>query len=312
MKQNNGHPQIVEKDANLSFLSKSSNSCSLRRSSIITNDSAMISSVQKHPPCILSSPLQKNLEKVENFDQPNSITISGLEMVDYVDNSEVRRRETQKRTRRRSVLLAKQVIMDIGCVLYYHKPYRSFSDKRGGHCSRKHQKHLEEISKSSYAEKRFKKHSSSECTKRRTSFNPNMSGCSMNHPCYFCDYDDKLCLGGIIGATHVQQHILLGECCHWNEELHEPNRPDGRSDNGAAVYNVFIYPDCHIEEQNETKAEASESKNSKGKMLRTYSCPPYPKHVHPKLPDYDDLASKFTALKRDHLQNQKIAAATKK
>ena len=38
-------------------------------------------------------------------------------------------------------------------------------------------------------------------------------------------------------------------------------------------------------------------KNNKHKMLRTYSCPsPHPSHVHPKLPDYDDIAAKFTAL----------------
>ncbi|KAE9588548.1 hypothetical protein Lal_00002819 [Lupinus albus] len=48
-------------------------------------------------------------------------------------------------------------------------------------------------------------------------------------------------------------------------------------------------------------------RNSKDKILRTYSCPSqHPNHVHPKLPDYDDITAKFTALKREQLQNKKL------
>jgi hypothetical protein len=44
--------------------------------------------------------------------------------------------------------------------------------------------------------------------------------------------------------------------------------------------------------------------NLKGTMPRSISCPfQYPKHVHPKLLDYDDIAAKFMALKKDRLQN---------
>ena len=32
------------------------------------------------------------------------------------------------------------------------------------------------------------------------------------------------------------------------------------------------------------------------------------RHVHPKLPDYDDLAAKFIALKKEHLQNTTFRA----
>jgi vacuolar protein sorting-associated protein IST1 len=46
-------------------------------------------------------------------------------------------------------------------------------------------------------------------------------------------------------------------------------------------------------------------RKGKDKMLRTFSCPyQHPNHVHPKLPDYDDIAAKFSALKREHLQNK--------
>ncbi|KAF7823011.1 formin-like protein 13 [Senna tora] len=184
------------------------------------------------------------------------------------------------------------------------QPYRSLPAYKGNapHYSRKHQKLLlEETPRSSNnnnAHKRLKK-------QRTTSLTPKTSGCSLDHPCYFCAFDDNLCLGG-----------LVGECCQWNEELYEVLKPDGKGDNGAVVYNVFTYPDCKIDEQNETIiADTYESmgrfgssevvKNFRDKMLRTYSCPPHPKHVHPKLPDYDDLAAKFTALKRERLQNPK-------
>lgn len=40
-------------------------------------------------------------------------------------------------------------------------------------------------------------------------------------------------------------------------------------------------------------------------MLRSNSCPfQYPNHVHPKLPDYDDISAKFLALKKELVQNK--------
>ncbi|XP_054817144.1 uncharacterized protein LOC129316797 [Prosopis cineraria] len=234
------------------------------------------------------------------------------------DNSEVSKREPQKRTRRRSVSLEKQGIMDIGCMLYYHKPYRSLSadHKRGAHSKRKHQRLLSEgIQQSSYDPKRLKQHSSSENTKSRPSFIPKMSGCSLDHPC-FCAYDGNLSLGLGVLPMNPQRAIIVeqiqqvsrGECFLWNENVYELRGSD-RSDNSVAVYNAFTYPDCKNEKENKRKAEASERmgrlassevpKNYKDKMLRTYSCPPHPKHVHPKLPDYDDLAAKFSVLKRE-------------
>jgi hypothetical protein len=110
-------------------------------------------------------------------------------------------------------------------------------------------------------------------------------------------------------------------------------------DRGAtgSVYNVFTYPNCQPDEQKkegEGKAEKSDSpgscvcskvscqrvtssftraetmpperskENLKETMPRSNSCPfQYPKHVHPKLPDCDDIAAKFMALKKDRLQN---------
>ncbi|XP_027341571.1 uncharacterized protein LOC113854638 isoform X2 [Abrus precatorius] len=154
-----------------------------------------------------------------------------------------------------------------------------------------------------------------------------------------------------IEATHVQHGVLHGECCHcqpfWDDGIELvtiPQRPNRRSYSGAAEYHVFNYPDCQASNINiETKAEIYTSpnvsnprtsdsltrieteapysramtmpqerhRNSKDKMLRTFSCPSqHPNHVHPKLPDYDDIAAKFTALKRGRLET-KTAIGTK-
>ncbi|XP_028761618.1 uncharacterized protein LOC114720163 [Neltuma alba] len=262
--------------------------------------------------------LQPKLLAIEYYPDWQKGRVKGNE-----DNSEVKR-EPQKRTRR-SVSLENQGIIDIGCMLYYHKPNRSPSadHKRAAHSRRKHQKLLlEGIPQSSYDSKRLKQHSSSEKTKRRPSFIPKMSGCSLDHPCYFCAYDGDLGSGsGLFSKRAVMientQQVSLSECFHWNENAYEPQGLD-RSDRGVAVYNAFTYPDCNNEEENKTKAEASEHmgrlvssevvKNCKDKMLRTYACPPHPKHVHPKLPDYDDLAAKFSALKRERLDKKNFCS----
>lgn len=44
---------------------------------------------------------------------------------------------------------------------------------------------------------------------------------------------------------------------------------------------------------------------SKDEYQRSNSCPvQYPNHVHPKLPDYDDLAARFVALKKENMLNK--------
>ncbi|KAJ1410694.1 Vacuolar protein sorting-associated protein Ist1 [Sesbania bispinosa] len=280
-----------------------------------------------------------------------------------------RKRAGEKRSRRRSASQENLGIMDIGYIKYYQKPCRSPSaHKHGTHCHRKHQKpSLEGIPPSSYAQERLMLQSLSEKEKnlqscksedgtRRKFFNFKMSGCSLDQPCYFCLYCDKDSSEALsmkpkrgIRATHVQQGVLLDECCHCrpfrdyelNQEMELvtiPQRPNRKSYSSVAEYHVFNYPHCQAGNGNNgTKAEISVSPNvsnprtsdslnrieteapysramtmpqvrhinGKDKMLRTYSCPSqHPNHVHPKLPDYDDIAAKFTALKRGHQENK--------
>lgn len=296
------------------------------------------------------------------------------------ENSSIRsyrksKRPPKKRSRRRSTLLKGQGIMDIGFVIYYHKPFRSPSaHKYGTHnCRNQIKPLLEENPQSSYPKKRLKQRSSSEKEKivqpcqsqgstKRKSFSFDMCECSLDQPCYCCVYNDQDCLEDLsvkpkrgIRAAHVRQGVLLGEFCHYRPLWHDdsskgmelvtiPQKPNRESYSGAPGYHLLTYLDSQGgKPNNEIKADMCESmgsyastkasnprtcgsltraetapnysraltmppktpKNCEDKILRTYSCPsPQPKHVHPKLPDYDEIVANFTSLKRERLGNK--------
>lgn len=84
------------------------------------------------------------------------------------------------------------------------------------------------------------------------------------------------------------------------------------------VYDVFVYTHCQPDENKETKRKLEEF-STKGKheycigfneiqtnfTICMKAADKYPSHVHPKLPDYDEIAAKFIALKREYLQRSK-------
>ncbi|XP_022140354.1 uncharacterized protein LOC111011049 isoform X2 [Momordica charantia] len=80
-------------------------------------------------------------------------------------------------------------------------------------------------------------------------------------------------------------------------------RKSNAVDNGDDK-NVSSYPVRNKKEALYLRAATFPPKQSpKACFTRTNSCPyKQPSHVHPKLPDYDDIAAKFMALKREHLQ----------
>ncbi|OIW08383.1 hypothetical protein TanjilG_03059 [Lupinus angustifolius] len=237
-----------------------------------------------------------------------------------------KKQEPKKRSRRRSVLLKGQGIMDIGYLVYCHKPYR------------KKAKPLPEgIPKSSYPQMRLKQHSSSQKGK---SLNSDMCDCSLDQPCYCCfytdqDYFEDLSVkpkGGVRDA-HVQQEIMLSELCHYKPLCHGesikgmelvtiPQKQNSESYNQSGIPNTKGSYSSDKSSNPRTygtlkRAEIApsysraltipleRSKNWEDKILRTYSFPiPRPKHVHPKLPDYDDIVANFSSLKREHLENK--------
>lgn len=108
--------------------------------------------------------------------------------------------------------------------------------------------------------------------------------------------------------------------------------------NGSAVYNVFTYRNSKLNKKNMNKERTAEGSDPSGsdtstvihsfedevlspysramtmpperrkdefseKVPRSNSCPiQCPTHIHPKLPDYDDLTAKFVVLKQEYLQ----------
>jgi len=161
----------------------------------------------------------------------------------------------------------------------------------------------------------------SEDSRRRKNFKQNIRGCSLDQPCYFCLYDEKDCLETrtlnrkrVIEATHVEQGVMLDECCHCKPFSEVGN---GNNETKAEIIasNNVSNPRTNGSLTTRTETEVPYSRamtmpqmrqrKGKDKMLRTYSCPSqHPNHVHPKLPDYDDIATKFTALRREYLENK--------
>lgn len=320
-----------------SSIFKPSESCYLPKSSF-ADSSAIVSTVQQYPPYFLTPPLQNKgaILTLASSAERTSVPSYSEEIVDYIDDiaeyqfslpkngatqmlfkfrssgnesfrdkdemssikiSRRNKRVTRKRSRRRSSSLENLSNIDIGYMIYYQKPCKTPSPKK-----KHHKSSLEGTPPSSYSRKKQMLHSFS---KKETTLNScqnedsTRSGCSLDQPCYFCLYDDEK-------ETHVQQSVVIDECCHCR-----PFCDDELNKGMELVTNPSTNGSLTRKEKEATYSRTmtmpqERNKNRKDKMLRTYSCPsPYPNHVHPKLPDYDDIAAKFTAIKREIRRDQR-------
>ncbi|KAK7854482.1 ist1-like protein [Quercus suber] len=282
-------------------------------------------------------------------------------------SSRKRGKASGKRLRRRSMSREIQSVKDIECLLYYDNLRKSSPT----HHHIKHHKQNPGVGRqqSYYSQKRFKKPC---CLDLGSNFES--CNCSLRHPIfYFCTYDDEE-NGEVLpwkqkrGSTTLvslpthgpEQELVCNECYHhhwsWNRELDKEmewntffKKPRRRRsyDSGAAVYDVFTYPDFLPNKQHEEmkgKADRSYSPSScvssnissqrvtsaftrketlppysraetmpaerltearNETILRSNSCPfQHPNHVHPKLPNCDDIEAKFRALKKEVVQNK--------
>ncbi|KAL4327995.1 hypothetical protein AHAS_Ahas13G0155800 [Arachis hypogaea] len=198
-------------------------------------------------------------------------------------------------SRKSRMLFENQCLMDIG--QYHRSPGRSSSSSSSDH-------------KYGYTQKRIKQSS-----------NLDMCQCSLDQPCYcFVYYDED----SFEALSNKQMELVT-------------NTNDGESTryNGAFGELLLTYPGFHhhggkpktelVETletsqlvssafpSSRTKAHVSRAatmpperhNNRDDKILRTYSLSPrQPKHVHPKLPEYEDIYAKFTALKRERLETK--------
>ncbi|GAU27170.1 hypothetical protein TSUD_104800 [Trifolium subterraneum] len=142
----------------------------------------------------------------------------------------------------------------------------------------------------------------SEDRTKREKFNQNIRGCSLDQPCYFCIYDDK---------DYLETQFMHDECYHCGPFFEVGNGNNETKEEIIVTSNVsnprtngsLTRVETEVPYLRAMTMPQERHRKGKDKMLRTFSCPyQHPNHVHPKLPDYDDIAAKFTALRREHLQ----------
>ncbi|KAK2651070.1 hypothetical protein Ddye_018559 [Dipteronia dyeriana] len=244
-----------------------------------------------------------------------------------------------KRSRRRSISQENSSIKDIECEIYYDKPCKSSkTNKHSSHHHKKYQKKApaEEGKQSFYAKKKLKQVccEDSGTIIQSCNFNLEMHDCNLEHSC---------CCIGDLKCENLCDHIVCCHCFLNSESEEKMGRPTlvqlpirTSYHSRASEYNVFTYPDLWPNEQIQKtkcaipeKVHPKETNSLTGKramppyltvktmpperpketrpdnILRCNSLPlQHPDHVHPKLPDYDDIAEKFMALKKELLQNK--------
>ncbi|KAK4792325.1 hypothetical protein SAY86_022760 [Trapa natans] len=152
--------------------------------------------------------------------------------------------------------------------------------------------------------------------------------CSLENPCYDHVSNEKNDVEDIVKKLLMKRAALV-----------QPEKDDRTcSDNVAAVYDVFTYTAYEPRKSPETDDDSSSNNSSDDddddddlltylqtmtmpperpklvqseKVLRSNSCPSqHPNHVHPKLPDYDEIAAKFSALRQEYLLQKKDLSGT--
>ncbi|KAL5581950.1 hypothetical protein UlMin_014392 [Ulmus minor] len=249
-----------------------------------------------------------------------------------IDQSRVDENFGSKRTRKRLVSGENQSMKNIECHSYYDQPCKStLPHKHKSHQQRKQQKKVIVVENERSRNYRYDaRRSCCSC------YSYHKRGiCSLEHPCYFYiddDDDDEEDDDNEIPPLEQDnfRSKSFGDQCFCNGEPSEEmewssvlKKPGRRSyDNGAMVYDVFTYPDHELNFQNrESKGRVCTGKlpylrtvtvphervkeNCKDDMQRSKSFPlRHPNHVHPKLPDCDDITARFLALKKERLQNK--------
>ncbi|CAI8595686.1 unnamed protein product [Vicia faba] len=127
---------------------------------------------------------------------------------------------------------------------------------------------------SSYPKKRLKQHSYSDsCERNSLDFNMSECSCDLESPCYCFVYNE------------IEMFEYTGN---------------------SSSTNVFHQKTCDCLTTTPYSRDLTLTmpskwmENYKENQAMTFSCPsPRPKHVHPKLPDYDDFVATFMALKRE-------------
>lgn len=283
----------------------------------------------------------QRLFKFKSLSMPTKgVVVDGTDGDDegYKDNEveDEKPSSNAKNSRQRSFSLEPSSMMDVDYQIYYENHMHK------SHHYRKHQKKktVAEREEATYVLKRSKQPG---CTAWRgniqaNTLNNEVKTCSLENPCYNSSFDDReekvppVCdAGGILDGKFCHCRCSSNDDTRWirMKESGSPTRNLRRSyDNGASAYGVFTLPKLEKEESiGKVKGNEGASQTRKGaagpylrattmpqerprevhrySILRSNSLSIHnPNHVHPKLPEYEDIAAKFMALKKEHLQHK--------
>lgn len=197
-----------------------------------------------------------------------------------------------KRSRKRSLDQWKHSLNDFECIIYYGDSWETFLNH--SHKSRhpkKHQKKQMEVNPNSYyyAQKRQKQ-----------------PQCSLKNPCYVCTSDEKA-----EGETPKRKQKerdtpLMGSPFQQEKRKDGFSQETNKWEMGSRLNMTTPLTNRDLPYLRAMTMRPERLKDDHfDNILRSNSCPTNSNsHVHPRLPDYDELEAKFMALKKAHLQNK--------
>lgn len=274
---------------------------------------------------LFKSPVHFETDRVEDVFDESSVEKCEEWINDKTASRSSRksRKASGKRQRMRSVSKEGTNVKDVESTMYYGGSLdNSQNENLRSHHRRKHHKRTppNETRKSLGAQARV----GQPCHRVNNGEDGIVHECSLEDPCYFCTSDDKDKCGSQALPAHnlkekVGNNIHCPNCrcftdgetnnrqAKWALVLHKPSgdyrigvivpketkKKVGKSDGfGLAPYlRAMTMP---VERPSDCRVDHMARSN-------TFAFQPA-SHVHPKLPDYDQLAEKFTALRKANLE----------
>ncbi|KAK3039565.1 hypothetical protein RJ639_027709 [Escallonia herrerae] len=196
-----------------------------------------------------------------------------------------------KKSRKRTYSWENTTVKDVEYVIYYGE----FNQNCKSHNRRKHQKRMQV------------EESRKLCCAREILVEP----CSLERPCYVSISDDKIesptrCQKrGITSFDQLPNHVLKEENVQHGDNSFQCACHEDPKDKTQRPYvrAMTMPPERPKDEQNDDIIRSNSFPfKQPGHLSNAASSSP---HVHPKLPDYDELAAKFMALKTAYLQTKR-------
>ncbi|KAL7002376.1 hypothetical protein U1Q18_003531 [Sarracenia purpurea var. burkii] len=241
-------------------------------------------------------------------------------------SSRRRRKVAGKRQRRRSNSLGGRSVKNVESAIYYGPSCdKSLNEKSKSHCRCKHRKKIPlDDTQKPYRENAELGPPGRGRNGMRSFCFGLVHDCSLEDPCYFCTSDEKddwgnrkmgmttlegfsvrdfkeekVKLGKVKGLDYAQSCASSSLC-----SLPRETSPWTRKETHHPLYlRALTMPperpnDCHADNFLRSNSFPFQQPSCLGNGSSTF------RHVHPKLPDYDQIAAKFMALKKANLNHK--------